>query len=229
MNRSNFPTRLSPDEIEAQRNQIKAYVILPVPPHAVPLQFETIGRTTFKKYVLKAYENLFEQDAFPISDYWNIPFVVSPDARVPHIVHTQSQVKIKVNPQIKAKKPTQLVAPKTNEFHKPRTLTQIKPNAQLTQPKPQKPTSTQAMNRPDDFSIDDGGHYAPPHRKYRAINMYKEWKVIRNNCFFFQMKSNDSKCRVRILRLSLQTKIQKNITIAPVLIQHLFKAVTFGT
>lgn len=190
MNRSNFPVRYSPKEIEANRNKIKAYVVLPVPPHAVPLQFETIGRTTFKKYVLKAYETLFAQSAFPITDYWNTPFIVSPEAKVVHIVHTHNQLKIQVKTQAKTKAKAK---PTTNRIEI-KTEPQQQQQKKQPQPQPQAQTSTstststpaptpiptptptqpqispktqsaQTMNRPDDFSIDDGGYYAPPHRK----------------------------------------------------------------
>lgn len=159
MNRSNFPVRFSSEDIEANRNKIKAYVVLPVPPHAAALQFETIGRTTFKKYVLKAYENLFAQNAFPIADYWNTPFIISPEAKVPHIVHTQSQVRIQAKPQGKPQTQIQSQGPIETQ---PQKQPQIQPQKPQTQP-------VQAMNQPDDFSIDDGGYYAPPHRKQKLI------------------------------------------------------------
>lgn len=168
MNRSNFPVRYSPEEIEANRNKIKAYVVLPVPPHAAALQFETIGRTTFKKYVLKAYETLFAQGAFPITDYWNTPFIISPEAKAVHIVHTHNQLKIKVKTQAKpqAKPTTNRIEIKTEtqqqqQKQQPSTSTSTSTQPQIS-PKAQ---SSQTMNRPDDFSIDDGGYYAPPHRK----------------------------------------------------------------
>lgn len=177
MNRSNFPTRFSPEEIEANRSKIPAYVVLPIPTHATQLQFESIGRTTFKKYVLKAYENLFVQDAFPIADYWNTPFIVSPEAKVPHIVHTQTDLRIQVNPQAppKAKALAQNLVPiKTTPQPQPKKQPQ-QPQQQQQQPQPQtqpqKSPEVQAaatMNQPDDFSI-DGGYYAPPHRKYLIV------------------------------------------------------------
>ncbi|XP_055309871.1 nuclear RNA export factor 2 [Sitodiplosis mosellana] len=169
MNRSNFPVRLSPDEIEANRNNISAYVVLPIPPHAVPLQFETIGRTTFKKYVVKAYENLFAQDAFPIQDYWNIPFVIAREAKVPHLVHTQTQIKIPVNPKAtpKAKLLTQNLVP-IDTRNQPKQQQRQQPQTQPQNPPQSQSAST--MNQSDDFSI-DAGYYAPPHHEVKRFKM----------------------------------------------------------
>lgn len=138
MNRTKFPTRLSPQEIELKRNQLKAYAVLPVPAHAVPLQFETIGRTTFKKYITKAYETLYSQGAFPIIDIWNCPFIISPDAKVPHVVN--------ITPQSQTQQPTQ-----------------SQPSPQ--QPPSQTPAPAPARATQMNSSMDNGTFYAPPHRK----------------------------------------------------------------
>ncbi|XP_031637468.1 nuclear RNA export factor 2 [Contarinia nasturtii] len=173
MNRSNFPKRFGPDEIEANRNKIKAYVVCPVPEHAVPQQFETIGRTTFKKYILKVYENLYDQSAFPISKYWNIPFVVSHDTRIPYIVHTATNVKT-----VTKLKPVEKQTPKLQAQLQPRK--QVEAAATILAPPKtaaSKPSNNKRslngqsvqMNR-DDFSIDDS-YYAPSHDEIKLFKM----------------------------------------------------------
>lgn len=175
MNRSNFPIRFSPEEIEANRDKIKAYVVLPVPPHANAAQFETIGRTTFKKYVLKSYENFLAKNAFSSSDYWNTPFVISKKVKQPQIIKTQTQARNQGKTKAKNQSKPQL-QPQTQIQTKPQINAEAEPQQQQTQIQtqpqkplqPQKPPQTQpveTMNRADDFSMDDGSYYALPHRK----------------------------------------------------------------
>lgn len=185
MNRTNFPKRCSPEEIEVNRSNLKAYVVLPVPPYAAEGQFETIGRTTFKKFVIKAYENLVGQSGFPIHDFLNVPFIVSKTTKKPHIVKISTDT-INLSTQIK---PQAHVTPKTK--NQIRTLTQIQPKkqfpVQLKTPNALK-TSTQIraspqiqtlpqpqsleMNQSDDFSMDDGNFYAPTHSRYEKLLNY---------------------------------------------------------
>lgn len=63
---------------------------MPVPKHAEHTPFETIGRTTFKKYITKSYEELISQSPF-IPDFFSLPFVISKEATVPQLVHTQKK------------------------------------------------------------------------------------------------------------------------------------------
>lgn len=86
-----MPVRFSQEQIDANRSQIKIFVVLPIPPHATQVQFETIGRTTFKKYVIKCYEDLFDKGSLKTSDFTNVPFVVSETATAPHVVRVLSQ------------------------------------------------------------------------------------------------------------------------------------------
>lgn len=173
MNRTNFPKRCSPDEIEVNRSKLKAYVVVPVPQHAAEGQFETIGRTTFKKFVIKAYENLVGQSGFSIHDFWNVPFIVSKTTKKPHIVKiptdtirahvtpkTKTQIRTLTQIQPKKQFPVQLKTPTAFK-----TSTQIKASPQIqTLPQPQ--LQSLEMNQSGDFSMDDGNFYAPTHSKY---------------------------------------------------------------
>lgn len=85
-----FPLRFEPEQIDSNRNQIKSYVLLPVPKHAEHTPFESIGRTTFKKYITKSYEDLISQGPF-IADFFSFPFVISKEATVAQVVHVQNK------------------------------------------------------------------------------------------------------------------------------------------
>lgn len=92
-----FPTRLSPEEIEADPN-ITSYVVLPRPGSAAESLFEEIGRSHFRKYILGEYAKLFRVNSFANNNYTNTPFVISRDCTEPIIVHKG----------IQAQKPPQL-------------------------------------------------------------------------------------------------------------------------
>lgn len=84
-----LPIRYSLEEIEAKKDQIKLYVVLPIPQFSGHTPFETIGRTTFKKYVKKSYEELQLRKELPLGDYINIPFVVLHKIKNPYVVCLQ--------------------------------------------------------------------------------------------------------------------------------------------
>lgn len=153
MNRTKLPTRFTPQEIELNRDKLRAYAVLPVPEHAIiPLQFETIGRTTFKKYIIKSYEALFSQRKFPVSDFWNVPYIISTvPTTVPHVINIEQQPPAKSQQQ-------QTPKPQTSQ-----------PDFQgKVFPQPQ-PKSAQ-INPPMDFSLDNGSkYYAPSHRKMHIL------------------------------------------------------------
>lgn len=96
-----LPSRVSLDEISA--NHIEKYVVLPLPPNCKPKDFETIGRTTFKKYVIRLYSEFFSLEP----DCWNIPFLLLPEAINPYIMHrpakqinTEPAMNIKSEPNL---------------------------------------------------------------------------------------------------------------------------------
>lgn len=79
------PIRYSCEEIES--NKIGKYIVLPFPPNIDFVDFESIGRTTFKKYVLRLYKEYFGED----DNNLNIPFVFLHEATKPYIVHKNYQ------------------------------------------------------------------------------------------------------------------------------------------
>lgn len=149
MNSKVFPVRLEPEEIEASRDQIKSYVVLPVPSSQAEKQFETIGRTTFKKFIIKAYETLFTQNSFHTPDFLSIPFIISRTCKIPYIVHTKSQNQTE----------TQINNPSQSQAKV--EATKAAPNKQPLQGQRQL-TSVQMTDLVHDA---DGGYYAPAHRK----------------------------------------------------------------
>lgn len=88
-----LPIRYSLKEIEALKNEIKMYVVLPIPETSGSTPFETIGRTTFKKYIKKLYEKLQWSGELPPGSYVHIPFVILKNARDPYVVHIQDEIK----------------------------------------------------------------------------------------------------------------------------------------
>lgn len=177
MNRNRIPTRLSPQEIESKRNKLKAYAVLPVPEHAVPGQFETIGRTTFKKYIQKAYETLYSKSAFPIAEFWNIPYIISPDATFPHVVNITPQSQTQSQP------PAQLQAATAQS---PRQISAAV-SAPVSAPIPASVLApvTQINPSMSNFSADDGTYYAPSHRKFTLHKIiFDIWRSINwSDCY----------------------------------------------
>lgn len=76
-----LPPRVSLEDILA--NHIDRYIVLPVPPYSKPRDFETIGRTTFKRYVIRLYTENFSLE----KDLWSIPFLLLPEAQNPYIIN----------------------------------------------------------------------------------------------------------------------------------------------
>lgn len=74
------PIRVTTAEI--QSGNIDRYIVLPVPPQSNPVDFEAIGRTSFKKYVTRLYSELFSLEP----NFLDIPFVVLREATEPYIV-----------------------------------------------------------------------------------------------------------------------------------------------
>lgn len=147
-----YPIRLSQEHIDAHRDQIKTYVVLPIPNHAQNVPFETIGVTTFKKYILKSYQTLFCQPFFTSSVYTKVPFVISDKPVIPHVVHTQQQQQTQKQPQTQQQQPSN------------------PPKSIQSQPQLQSQTSVQAQTKPvndmADFTLDsDKSYYEPSHSK----------------------------------------------------------------
>lgn len=94
---SQIPERYTLEQIEAAKNKIPCYVVLPVPPLCNPNQFETVGRTTFKKYVRHSYDELYARNELPRGNYLNIPFIVLRSAKNPYVVDTSTRTTANVN------------------------------------------------------------------------------------------------------------------------------------
>lgn len=151
MNRTKFPVRITPDDIAKNRNKFKAYAVLPVPKHYQSgIQFDTIGVTTFKKYIIRTYETLLAQKAFTFSDCWDTPFIISTEDKIPRVVNIQSDTQTQAQPN-KQKTPR---PPVLNNISQPTFKIQTQPSTQPTH-----------MQSSMDFTQDVGSYYALPHRK----------------------------------------------------------------
>lgn len=159
--RSSFPVRFSQEQIDANRNQIKAYVVLPIPKHANNVPFETIGRTTFKKYILHSYGNLFSQGSLKTNDFNNIPFVITEKPTIAHVVYVENTT----------------LSQKSQQQQHPRQKSQQQSSVQSQSQAHGKPSTSQSnqiqsksqptqVNKMADFSLEtDDSYYAPSHSK----------------------------------------------------------------
>lgn len=153
-----YPIRLSQEHIDAHRDQIKTYVVLPIPNHAQNVPFETIGVTTFKKYILKSYQTLFCQPFFTSSVYTKVPFVISDKPVIPHVVHTQQQQQTQKQPQTQQQQPSN---PPKSIQSQPQLQSQTSVQAQTLVQAQTKPVNDMA-----DFTLDsDKSYYEPSHSK----------------------------------------------------------------
>lgn len=81
-----FPIRLTEEEVLANP-AYSAYVILNIPTHGQNVPFDTIGRTTFKKFVLKSYAEFYDNGSLKTSDFKSVPFVISKTPTVARVVY----------------------------------------------------------------------------------------------------------------------------------------------
>lgn len=178
MNRSKFPTRVTTVEIEKNSSKFKAYAVLPVPEYAQKIQFDTIGVTTFKKYIIRSYEKLLAQKAFTIPDCWDIPFVISAEAKVPRVVNISQGNQAQAQTPSKQQVVTQSMP--LNIIQQPFT----KLPTQLQNKPPSSPQIQQSQMNPSmDFTQDVGSYYALPHRKQIWFGFRK--KTFSKLCLFF--------------------------------------------
>lgn len=87
-----LPTRISLAEIEKKKDEIPIYAVLPIPPFGDKVPFETIGRTTFKKFIRQTYDRLQSRNELPASGYCtHIPFVILPNCKEPYVVRMKNE------------------------------------------------------------------------------------------------------------------------------------------
>lgn len=87
-----MPTRISLAEIEKRKDEIPIYAVLPIPPFGENVPFETIGRTTFKKYVRQTYDRLQSRNELPASGYCtHIPFIILQNCKEPYVVRIKNE------------------------------------------------------------------------------------------------------------------------------------------
>lgn len=86
-----LPTRISLAEIEKKKDEIPIYAVLPIPPFGENVPFETIGRSTFKKYIRQTYDRLQSRNELPASGYCtHIPFVIMKNCNEPYVVRIKN-------------------------------------------------------------------------------------------------------------------------------------------
>lgn len=89
-----LPTRISLAEIEKKKDEFPMYAVLPIPPFGENVPFETIGRSTFKKYIRQTYDRLQSRNELPASGYCtHIPFVILQNCKEPYVVRTENEPK----------------------------------------------------------------------------------------------------------------------------------------
>lgn len=122
-----FPIRLTEEEILANP-EYTAYVILNIPEHGKSTAFDTIGRTTFKKYIIKEYSNFYAIGALKTSNFRSVPFVIS---KVP----TLARVAYKSNKRQSQENTADTAQSKKNRSQNP-NLVQLRPSTSQTQSAP---------------------------------------------------------------------------------------------
>lgn len=85
-----FPTRLSEEEILANPTYT-AYVVLNIPTHGHNVPFDTIGRTTFKKFILKSYADFYDNGSLKTSNFKSVPFVISKTPTTARVVYVNKR------------------------------------------------------------------------------------------------------------------------------------------
>lgn len=179
-----FPTRLTEEEILGNPDYT-TYVVLNIPEHGKAVAFDTIGRTTFKKFILKSYADFYDRGALQTSNFKTVPFVIS---KTP----TTARVVTKSN---KRQTPNQTQVPNTN--NKKKKLQDQNPNLIHLRPSTSQSQSAQFVQEPTNIQpinnimeplltmeiTDDENYYAPSHCKCRYSENYYE-KMEFNLCSF---------------------------------------------
>lgn len=100
---NSLPIRISMTDIEKKMDEFPIYAVLPIPQFGENVPFETIGRTTFKKYIRQSYDRLQSRNELPASGYCtHIPFVISQNCKEPYVVRAKKDPnKTPVNALIK--------------------------------------------------------------------------------------------------------------------------------
>lgn len=175
-----FPTRMTEEEILANPAHT-AYVVLNIPTHGQNVPFDTIGRTTFKKFILKAYADFYDSGALKTSDFKSVPFVISKTPTVARVVHlaNKRQAPETIYPGNSQKK-NKVVSPvkknqsqnQVKQVHPPPKPTQLQsaPVENLLAP-----TLTIEMNNDTNES-----HYAQSHCKCHAHISLVKYKYLMN-------------------------------------------------
>lgn len=163
-----FPTRLSEEEILANP-AYTAYVVLNIPTHGQNVPFDTIGRTTFKKFILKSYADFYDNGSLKTSNFKSVPFVISKTPTVARVVYVPNKRQAPdANATNNSQKKNKVASPlKKNQSQN--QITQVHPPPKQA-PTPQiqlapvenllAPTLTIEMN-----TGTDGDYYAQSHCK----------------------------------------------------------------
>lgn len=86
-----FPTRFNSEEEILANPAYSAYVVLNIPTHGQNVPFDTIGRTTFKKYILKSYTDFYDNGSLKTSNFKIVPFVISKTPTVARVVYVPNK------------------------------------------------------------------------------------------------------------------------------------------
>lgn len=157
-----FPTRLTEEEILANP-AYTAYVILNIPTHGQNVPFDTIGRTTFKKFIIKSYTDFYDCGSLKTSNFKSVPFVISEKPTIARVVYPSSETNAN-NPNPNKKK--KLSPQKQNQSQ----IKQVHPPPKVAAPVQAQsavpvnnmvaPALTIAMD-----TATDGEYYEPSHCK----------------------------------------------------------------
>lgn len=164
-----FPPRFDSEEEILANPAHTAYIILNIPTHGQSVPFETIGRTTFKKFVLKAYTDFYDSGALKTSNFKSVPFVISKTPTVARVVYLPndnrqmldtvtlaSAKKAKFSPQKQNQNPSQNQIKQVHPPPKPTPKIQTVPVGNLLAP-------ALTIEMTNDTDGDD--YYAPSHCK----------------------------------------------------------------
>lgn len=123
-----YPIRLTEEEI-LSNPAYTSYVVLNIPTHGKHVPFDTIGRTTFKKYIVKSYTDFYDNRTLKTTDFKSVPFVISKTPTIARVVLVSSKRQ----------------APEINTNTTSKKSKQHNPNLIKVQPQkssPQKPIAT---------------------------------------------------------------------------------------
>lgn len=175
-----YPPRLTEEEI-LSNPAYTAYVILNIPTHGQNVPFDTIGRTTFKKFILKAYADFYDNGSLKTSNFKSVPFVISKTPTIARVVYvpnkrqtsdtntsdTSSTKKKKLSPYKQNQSQNQI-----KQVHPP-PKPAPKPAQQLPTPQIQPTPQVENLLAPaltiEMTNDTDGDYYAPAHCKSKFI------------------------------------------------------------